>query len=53
MTENQLRAKVVTAAKGWYGCKEADGSHKPIIDLYNTQKQLPRGYKMKYSDAWC
>lgn len=53
MTENQLRAKVVTAAKGWYGCKEADGSHKPIIDLYNTQKPLPRGYKMKYSDAWC
>lgn len=53
MTESQLRQKVVDTAKGWLGCKESDGSHKQIIDLYNTQSSLPRGYKVKYTDAWC
>ena len=32
MTEKELRAKVVEVAKSWYGCKESNGSHKPIID---------------------
>lgn len=47
------RTKVVNQAKAWLGCNEADGSHKKIIDLYNTQNPRPRGYKMTYSDAWC
>lgn len=37
----------------WVGFNEKDGTHKVIIDIYNTQKPLPRGYKMKYTDAWC
>lgn len=53
MTEPQLRQHVVDVAKGWLGCKESNGSHRKIIDLYNTQKPLPRGYKVKYTDAWC
>lgn len=53
MTEKELRAKVVEVAKGWYGCKESNGSHKPIIDLYNSCKPLARGYAVKYTDAWC
>ena len=54
MTENELRQKVVTTAEKYLGCNEADGSHRRIIDIYNTkQKQLPRGYKVTYSDAWC
>ena len=36
MTEQQLRNKVVSIAKGWLGCKEADGSHKPIGLLHAT-----------------
>lgn len=40
-------------AKQWKGKKSSDGSHKIIIDTYNSFKPLPRGYKVKYTDAWC
>lgn len=53
MTERQLREKAVNTAKAWKGCNEADGTHKKIIDLYNSAKPLPRGYAVKYNDAWC
>lgn len=53
MTEQELRQKVVSIAQGYIGCKESDGSHKKIIDLYNSHKPLARGYAMKYTDAWC
>lgn len=53
MTEKQLREKVVNIAVGWLGCKESDGSHKKIIDVYNSHKPLARGYAVKYTDAWC
>lgn len=53
MTEMQLREKVVNQARSWVGCKESDGSHRKIIDLYNSHKPLARGYAMKYTDAWC
>ena len=53
MTEKQLRQKAVSTAQVWLGCKESNGTHKPIIDLYNSIKPLPRGYAVKYSDAWC
>ena len=46
--------KVVEQAKEWLGYNEADGSHKKIIDIYNSQaKPLPRYYTVKYTDAWC
>ena len=53
MTEQDLRDIVCAQAKGWVGRKEADGSHRAIIDLYNTIVPLPRGYRMTYSDPWC
>lgn len=53
MTEKELRARVVGIAQGWIGCKESDGSHRKIIDLYNSHKPLARGYPVKYTDAWC
>ena len=53
MTENELRQKVVGIAQGWLGCKESDGSHKKIIDVYNSHKPLARSYAVKYTDAWC
>ena len=46
-------SKVVTQAKAWLGKKESDGSFKVIIDTYNSQKPLPVGYKVKYTDEWC
>lgn len=53
MTENELRQKVVDVIYGWLGWSEANGKHKTIIDIYNAQKPLPVGYKVKYSDEWC
>ena len=46
-------SKVVEQAKAWLGYNEKDGSHKKIIDVYNGHKPLARGYKVKYTDAWC
>lgn len=46
-------SKVVAKAASWVGLKESDGSFKKIIDIYNSQKPLPVGYKLKYTDAWC
>ena len=40
-------------AREWIGRNEADGTHKGIIDVYNGHKPLARGYKVKYTDAWC
>lgn len=53
MTEKQIREKVVENARAWLGRKESDGSHREIIDLYNTLSPLPRGYKVTYTDSWC
>lgn len=39
--------------RSWLGYSELNGKHRKIIDRYNNQKKLPRGYKVKYSDEWC
>ena len=53
MTVKELRQKLVDTAKSYLGCKESDGSHKKIIDIYNAHEPLAVGYKVKYTDAWC
>lgn len=53
MTEKELREKVVSIAKSYLGCKESDGSHKKIIDIYNSVTPLPSNYRVQYTDAWC
>lgn len=53
MNETQVRKAVADKANSYLGCNEADGSHKKIIDLYNSHKPLARGYAVKYTDAWC
>lgn len=47
------RDKVVIQARSWLGRKESDGSHREIIDTYNSHKPLARGYAVTYTDAWC
>lgn len=47
------RSKIIDQARSWIGLNEADGSHKKIVDIYNSQDKLPRNYKLKYTDAWC
>ena len=46
-------SEVVKQAKAWLGKNEGDGSHRAIIDVYNSHKPLARGYKMPYNVAWC
>lgn len=53
MTEMDLRRGMAAQARRWLGRKEADGSHKEIIDIYNSIVPLPNGYRMEYSDPWC
>lgn len=45
--------EMVAQARSWLGCKESDGSHKKIIDVYNAHTPRARGYSVKYTDAWC
>lgn len=47
------RNAIVKQAQSWIGCKESDGSHRKIIDIYNAHRPLARGYAVKYTDAWC
>lgn len=44
---------MVECARSLIGRNEKDGSHKYIINIYNNEKPLPRGYKVKDTDAWC
>ena len=53
MTEKEARQKFVNYAVSYLGCKESNGSHKKIIDLYNSHKPLARNYAVKYTDSWC
>ena len=53
MTETQIRQSVVATAKTWLGYKESDGSHRKIVDVYNSHRPLARGYALRYTDAWC
>lgn len=51
--EAAKRDKIVATAEEWLGCKEADGSHQSIIDLYNSHTPLARSYAVQYDDDWC
>lgn len=50
---SKYASKVVEQAKAWVGLKESDGSYKVILDTYNSQAKLPRGYRMTTKDPWC
>lgn len=45
--------KFISTSVEWLGCNESDGTHKNIIDVYNSYIPHPRGYKVSYNDAWC
>ena len=53
LQEEALRQQVVSTAESWLGCNESDGSHQEIIDLYNSNTPLARGYAVSYQDSWC
>jgi len=45
------RTSAVNQARSWIGCKESNGTHKQIIDVYNNYGP-PYG-KINYSTSWC
>lgn len=47
------REAIVSEAISHIGVKEGTVLHHKIIDRYNSRKPLPRGYAVKYTDAWC
>lgn len=49
----KFASDIVTQAKAWIGRKESDGSHREIIDVYNSHKPVARGCLLSYTDAWC
>lgn len=51
--ETALRMQYVETAQKYLGCNEADGTHQPIIDQYNSHEPLAMGYKVQYNDSWC
>lgn len=53
MDEHELRFKVVDMARLFIGAKQGSADHKLIVDTYNSHQPLARGYKLKYTDAWC
>ena len=51
--EAALRMQVVQTAESYLGCRESDGSHEAIIDLYNAHEPLAQNYTVQYTDSWC
>ena len=47
------RNKVIEVMNLWLGATTGSTNHKNIVNIYNSNKKLPRGYKLKLSDAWC
>ncbi len=45
--------EVIEVAERFLGYNEYDGSHKKILDIYNSHEPLARGYKMTSEDSWC
>ena len=46
-------SEVVKLMQSWVGIKEGSEGHQMILDIYNSQNPLPRGYKMTIEDPWC
>lgn len=51
--EASVRNHIVHVAERYLDCNESDGSHRQIIDRYNTQDPRPRDYEVTYEDSWC
>lgn len=43
----------ISIAGAYLGVEAGDPAQLAILNIYNDQDKLPRGYKMKPGDAWC
>lgn len=51
--EEALRLQLVETAEQYLGYNEADGSHKAILNIYNSHEPLAVGYVVQETDSWC
>ncbi|MBQ2528842.1 MAG: CHAP domain-containing protein [Treponema sp.] len=52
-TEGKTAEMYLDVWRGWLGWSEGNGKYKQIIDIYNANKPLARGYAVQYDDEWC
>lgn len=53
-TLSKSRQAVVDLVTSWEGRNEGCGSHRYIVDIYNSYNgTFPRGVKMQYDWSWC
>lgn len=43
----------ISVAEGYIGAETGSGRQRRIVEFYNQISPLPRGYRLKYTDAWC
>jgi len=51
--ELYTRAVIVENCEKFVGAVEGSNGHLEVLNIYNGNKPLPRGYAVKPSDAWC
>ena len=51
--ELNLRMAYVEEAEKWLGVNSSDGSHIPILTIYNNHEPLAQNYVVKETDMWC
>ena len=53
MTEMELRQLFVDTLYEYHGAGDGNALHRKLLDVYNSNPNLPRGYKMTVKDPWC
>ena len=51
--ESSIRSHVVRVAESYLGYREDNGTHREIVDIYNSFEPRARGYEVTYEDSWC
>ena len=53
MTEMELRQSCCNRINSWVGATPGSAQHLEILSIYNNDMPLPRGWKVRTSDAYC
>lgn len=53
MTETELRQKFAAFLLQDVGAIEGGSVHQRVVNAYNSQSKVSRGYRLKLGDAWC
>lgn len=51
--ELSIRNHIIRVAESYLGYREDDGTHREIVDIYNSHEPRARGYEVTYEDSWC